>query len=328
MRNFRKIEEELKNNAPDLSEKISNGVNWNEIAAKNGKEKSSGKGLFRFRLGLSLAAAAMAAAVIVPLSVYFSGRQPYVPAPVAVYDIVIDVNPNISFSVGENDIVTAQKGLNEDGVVFLYNRNYIGEKASEATRAVIGDMKNKGVISSGSVVRLSVFDHKTREINDEAQSEIEKSLEGILGADVTTLFLSDEELDKIEDYYENHTVKENDKKLIENFKNKVLKIASEKLSDIRTLLEVFGKYDGEEIVLSDEDKKILFAFIEKYSAKPDFDPNGTVSRDDLEDFTEDLEEISEDIREAIEEIGEKEKEGDVSELVEELVDLVKDCLWK
>ena len=107
-----------------------------------------------------------------------------------------------------------------------------------------------------------------------------------------------------------------------------MKIASEKLSDIRTLLEVFGKYDGEEIVLSDEDKKILFAFIEKYSAKPDFDPNGTVSRDDLEDFTEDLEEISEDIREAIEEIGEKEKEGDVSELVEELVDLVKDCLWK
>lgn len=328
MRNFKEIEKELKSNAPDLSEKISNGVNWNEIAAKNGKEKVSGKGRFRLRLGLSLSAAALVAAVIVPLSVYFSGRQPYVPAPVAVYDIVIDVNPNISFSVGENDIVTAQKGLNEDGVVFLHNRNYVGEKAGDATRAVIGDLKNKGVISSGSVVRLSVFDHKTREINDDAQSEIEKSLEGLLGADVTTLFLSDEELDKIEDYYENHTAKENDKELIENFKNKVLKIASEKLSDIRSLLKTLGKYDGEEIVLSDEDKKILLAFIEKYSAEQGFDPNGAISRDDLEDFTEDLEEISEDIEEAIDEIAEKEKEGDVSELVEELVDLVKDCLWK
>lgn len=326
MKIFNKIDKELKDNAPDLSENISGGVNWNEIAQKNGKGKLSKKG--RFCLGFGLAAAALAVAVVVPLSLYFSGGEPYVPAPAAVYDIVIDVNPNISLSVGENGVVTAQKGLNEDGVVFLHNRNYVGEKASDATLSVIGDLKNKGVISSGSVVRLSVFDHKTREINDEAQTEIEKSLEGLLGADVTTLFLSDEELDKIEDYYENHTAKENEKELIENFKNKVLKIASEKLSDIRSLLKILGKYGEEEVILSAEDREVLLAFIEKYSAKPDFDPNGIISADDLEDFTEDLEDLSEDIEEAIDEIGEKEKEGDISDLVEELVDLVKDCLWK
>ena len=144
------------------------------------------------------------------------------------------------------------------------------------------------------------------------------------------MFLSDEELDKIEDYYKNHTVKEDEKQLVANFKNKVLKIASEKLSDTRSLLKTLDKYGDEkdDVVFSEEDRKMLLAFTGKYDVKFDFDPNGVVSRDDLDDFAEELEEISEDIEEAIEEIGEKEKENDVADLIEELADLIKDCLWK
>ena len=325
---FKKIEKELKADAPALSEKISSGVDWDKIAEQNGKGRLSKNG--RLRLGFGMTAAAVAIAIVVSLFVYSSGRKTTLPSPVAVYDIVIDVNPNISLSVDKNDFVTAQKGLNEDGVVFLHNKNYVGSNANEATRSIIGDLKNKGVISSGSIVRLSVFDHETRKINDGVQSEIEKSLEGLLGKDVTTLFLSDEELDKIEDYYKNHTVKEDEKELVANFKNKVLKIASEKLSDTRSLLKTLDKYGDEkdDIVFPEEDRKILLAFTEKYDVKFDFDPNGVVSRDDLDDFAEELEEISEDIEEAIEEIGEKEKENDVADLIEELADLIKDCLWK
>lgn len=325
---FKKIEKELKADAPALSEKISNGVDWDKIAEQNGKGKLSKNG--RLRLGFGMTAAAVAIAIVVSLFVYSSVRKTTFPSPVAVYDIVIDVNPNISLSVDKNDVVTAQKGLNEDGVVFLHNKNYVGSKANEATRSIIGDLKNKGVISPGSIVRLSVFDHETRKINDGAQSGIEKSLEGLLGKDVTTLFLSDEELDKIEDYYKNHTVKEDEKELVANFKNKVLKIASEKLSDTRSLLKTLDKYGDEkdDVFFSEEDRKILLAFTKKYDVKFDFDPSDVVSRDDLDDFAEELEEISEDIEEAIEEIGEKEKENDVADLIEELADLIKDCLWK
>ena len=84
----------------------------------------------------------------------------------------------------------------------------------------------------------------------------------------------------------------------------------------------------DDVVFSEEDRKILLAFTEKYDVKFDFDPSGVISRDDLDDFAEELEEISEDIEEAIEEIGEKEKENDVADLIEELADLIKDCLWK
>ena len=61
------------------------------------------------------------------------------------------------------------------------------------------------------MIRISAFDHETIQIKDDIQYKIEKNIENLIGSDVTTLFLSDDELDKIEDYYKNHTVNEDEK---------------------------------------------------------------------------------------------------------------------
>ena len=85
---FKKIEKELKADAPALSEKISRGVDWDKIAEQNGKGKLSKNG--RLRLGFGMTAAAVAIAIVVSLFVYSSVRKTTFPSPVAVYDIVIE----------------------------------------------------------------------------------------------------------------------------------------------------------------------------------------------------------------------------------------------
>ena len=70
---FKKIEKELKADAPALSEKISSGVDWDKIAEQNGKGKLSKNG--RLRLGFGMTAAAVAIAIVVSLFVYSSVRK-------------------------------------------------------------------------------------------------------------------------------------------------------------------------------------------------------------------------------------------------------------
>ncbi len=319
----KKLNEEIKNAAPDLGEAISMQIDWDRISVPRETKKRQ----LRRPLAFSLLATACLAAIAIPLFAVFLRPSSPVPA-FAAYDVVIDINPNISFTVGENGIITQQKGLNEDGVVFLHFRNYVGKNVDEATGSVLTELKNKGLISEGSVIRISAFDHETRQIKDDIQYKIGKNIENLIGSDVTTLFLSDDELDKIEDYYKNHTVNEDEKQLLENFRNKVLRVANEKLTDCKTLLRTLKKYRESEtfVDLSAEDRELLVSFLRKYRFEHDFDENGEISYDDLEDFLEELDDACSDIAEGIEEI---EKNGDdYTELTEKLADLLKDCLWE
>lgn len=319
----KKLNEEIGNAAPDLGKKISDRIDWDAIAVPETKTNRP----LRRPLAFSLLATACLAAIAIPLFAVILHPSSPVPA-FAAYDVVIDVNPNISFTIGEGGIVTQQKGLNEDGIVFLHFRNYVGKTVDEATGSVLTDMKSKGLISEGSVIRISAFDHETRQIKDDIQYKIEKNIENLIGSDVTTLFLSDDELDKIEEYYKNHTVKEDEKQLLENFRNKVLRVANEKLTDCKTLLRTLKKYRESEtfVDLSAEDRELLVSFLRKYRFEHDFDENGEISYDDLEDFLEELDEACSDIAEGIEEI--EKNDDDYAELTEKLADLLKDCLWE
>lgn len=319
----KKLNEEIGNAAPDLGKKISDRIDWDAIAHPETKTNRP----LRRPLAFSLLATACLAAIAIPLFAVILRPSSPVPA-FAAYDVVIDVNPNISFTIGEGGIVTQQKGLNEDGIVFLHFRNYVGKTVDEATGSVLTDMKSKGLISEGSVIRISAFDHETRQIKDDIQYKIEKNIENLIGSDVTTLFLSDDELDKIEEYYKNHTVNEDEKQLLENFRNKVLRVANEKLTDCKTLLRTLKKYRECEtfVDLSAEDRESLISFLRKYRFEHDFNEHGEISYDDLEDFLEELDDACRDIAEGIEEI---EKNGDdYTELTEKLADLLKDCLWE
>ena len=105
-------------------------------------------------------------------------------------------------------------------------------------------------------------------------------------------------------------------------------MANEKLTDCKTLLRTLKNYpEGETCVdLSAEDRELLVSFLRKYRFEHDFDENGKISYDDLEDFLEELDDACSDIAEGIEEI---EKNGDdYTELTEKLADLLKDCLWE
>ncbi len=318
----KKLNEEIKNAAPDLGEGISMQIDWDRVSVPRETKKRQ----LRRPLAFSLLATACLAAIAIPLFAVILRPSSPVPA-FAAYDVVIDINPNISFTVGENGIITQQKGLNEDGVVFLHFRNYVGKNVDEATGSVLTELKNKGLISEGSVIRISAFDHATRQIKDDVQYKIEKNIENLIGFDVTTLFLSDDELDKIEDYYKSHTVNEDEKQLLENFRNKVLRVAGEKLADCKALLSALEKYPESEtyVNLSAEDRETLISFLRKYRFEHDFDESAEISYDDLEDFLEELEDACEDLAEGIEEIGEH--GDDYTELTEKLVDLIKDCLW-
>lgn len=327
MKEAKRINDELHSDAPDLSQKISQSVDWSAVKAQNKPEKSR-SGQSKKRSLFALAACAAAVAIILPLCIVMLGTGGGdTPAKVhAAYDVLIDVNPNIVFTVDENDIITAQKGANEDGIVFLYRRNYVGQDVQVAARSVATELRRLGLITAGSIVRISAYEHNTRIIKDDIQTALEKKMEEVLGSDVTMLFLSDDELDKIEEYYENHTVNADEKKLINDFKEKVIRVAKEKLVATKDILQTLKKYNGtKKITLSVDDSEKLSAFVAKYKVDCEFDIGSEIDEDDFSDFYEELEELYEELEEDITEIDQT--TDDYADLLEDLIELVKDCLW-
>lgn len=326
MKEAKRINDELRADVPDLSQKISQSVDWSVVKAQNKHEKRR-NGQSKKRPIFALAACAAAVAIILPLCIVMLGTGGDTPAKVhAAYDVLIDVNPNIVFTVDENDVITAQRGANEDGIVFLYRRNYVGQDIHAAARSVAQELQRLGLITEGSIVRISAYEHSTRIIKDDIQTALEKKMEEVLNSDVTMLFLSDDELDKIEEYYKNHTVKADEKQLINDFKERVIRVAKEKLASAADLLQTLKKYAGSEnITLSAADAEKLSAFITKYKFECEFDIGSGIDEDDFSDFYEELEELCEELGEDIKEI--EQNTDDYSEMLEDLVELVKDCLW-
>lgn len=327
MKELKRINDELRADAPDLSQKISQSVDWSVVNAQNKPEKSR-NGQSKKRPIFALAACAAAVAIILPLCIVMLGTGGGdTPAKVhAAYDVLIDVNPNIVFTVDENDVITAQRGANEDGIVFLYSRKYVGQNIHAAARSVAQELQRLGLITKGSIVRISAYEHSTRIIKDDIQTALEKKMEEVLNSDVTMLFLSDDELDKIEEYYKNHTVKADEKQLINDFKEGVIRVAKEKLASAADLLQTLKKYTGSEnITLSAADAEKLSAFVTKYKFECEFDIGSGIDEDDFSDFYEELEELCEELGEDIKEI--EQNTDDYSEMLEDLIELVKDCLW-
>ena len=320
---IKKLNKDLRTDAPNLSDKISQSVDWDVIKQKNVKKPQAG--LPRRPLWGALAACAALIAIIVPLCITLI-KKPETPVVNAAYDVMIDVNPNIVLTVGEDDAVTGQKGLNEDGIVFLHNKNFIGQNVQAATQSIFAELKRLGLITQGSIVRISAYEHDTRKIKDNVQAELERKIESLLGADVTTLFLSDDELDKIEEYYENNTINADEEKLVEEFKQKVLRVAGEKLAETQNLLAIIQKYKtAKTVLLTAEEAEKLSAYVQKHNVELDFDPCDSIDGEEFEEFIEELEELIEDLSEDIRDI--EKNTDDYSDLMEDLIDLIKECLW-
>ena len=327
MRELKKLNAELQSKAPDLARSISDKADWDSLAGSDKSLKSDNRTV-RKPLWQTFAACALILAIIIPVCVILLSDKNESPVTVhAAYDVIIDVNPNILLTIGDDGKVTEQRGLNEDGVVFLYKRNYIGLSADDATRSIIGELKQKGVITSGCVVRISAYDHTTRVIKDDVQYRIEKKIESLLGSDVTTLFLSDDELDKIEDYYKNHTVKEDEKQLLKSFKEKVVSVAEEKLKDSGSLYALLKNHTVENgtVKLTKTQYDGLASYVNKYKSEIEFALISSIDKEIFDEFMKDINELCEELQDGIDEISNMNE--DYSELVDDLIDLIKDCLW-
>lgn len=329
MRETEKIFTEIKEKAPDLSEKIEDKVDWNAVKSANGKTEKGGKFGFggqKKRLAfMSFALCALVLLIALPV-VIFTGAP--TDAKAEWYDIVLDVNPRIALTVdGENKVVS-QSALNEDGVIFLYNKSFVGVDAEQAVQNVMLEMQKLGLLKN-NCVRISALSHETKKINEEKQSLAEKAVNSVL--DVNTVFLSDDELEKIEDYYEKHGVAESEKTLITEFRNKVAELVRTKISDIDSILaklDGYSKKSNEEIKdFPDELRKEIADFCAKYGTKLDFDVNGNIRYKDIKDFTEDLEDSKEELEEGLEDIEESAEDGDFGEMLADLIELVKEEIF-
>ena len=326
MRETEKIFTEIKEKAPDLSEKIADKVDWNVVRNTSGKTERGGKfgfgGQKKRLVFMSFALCALVLLIALPV-VIFTGAPTNAKA--EWYDIVLDVNPRIMLTVDGEDKVVSQSALNEDGVIFLYKKNFVGVNADEAVKSVMEEMQKLGLLN-GNYVRISALSHETKKIDEAKQSLAEKAINSVL--DVNTVFLSDDELEKIKDYYEEHGIAENEKTLISEFKEKVVKLVREKISDIDSLLgklKGYAEKSNEEVEnFPDELRKEIADFCAKYGTKLDFDVNGNIRYKDIKDFTKDLEDSKEELEEGLEDIEESVEDGDFGDMLEDLIELVKE----
>ena len=337
MKNKNKIINELYEKSPDVRERIRKDVDFSQFEKKNAPAAKSSNGFKWATAVLSVALIAMIA-VLAPIIAKTSkpdksGKTPGV-SYASDYVVFIDVNPSVRLDVSGGDVVTAQKGMNKDGVVLLYQENLIGKNIDEAATYLIEKMDEAGLVKDKGKVRISVADKKTGKRIDEKQRhalEVVNNLFQNKNKDVSAMILSDNEIDAIEDYYDNNNVGEYEKQMIEEFKAKLLLAIDKKIGRIDELLKILKPWEKDErkvkkIDQNDAEKAALEA-IKVYCA--DYKVNYyEVANDEIAEFYEDLVEKKKDLLECIDDINNPDGDDSYGEILSDLLEIVKEELFE
>ena len=339
MKNKNKIINELYEKSPDVRERIKKDVDFSQFEKKNASAAKSSNGFKWATAVLSVALIAMIA-VLAPIIAKTSkpGKSPKTPGVsyASDYVVFIDVNPSVRLDVSGGDVVTAQKGMNKDGVVLLYKENLVGKNIDEAATYLIEKMDEAGLVKDKGKVRISVADKKTGKRIDEKQRhalEVVNNLFQNKNKDVSAMILSDNEIDAIEDYYDNNNVGEYEKQMIEEFKAKLLLAIDKKIGDINKLCEMLnnaGLSESERKVKNldqnDAEKAALEA-IKVYCA--DYKVNYyEVANDEIAEFCDDLVEKKKDLQECIDDINNPDGDDSYGEILSDLLEIVKEELFE
>ena len=339
MKNKNKIINELYEKSPDVRERIRKDVDFSQFEKKNAPAAKSSNGFKWATAVLSVALIAMIA-VLAPIIAKTSkpGKSPKTPGVsyASDYVVFIDVNPSLRLDVSGGDVVTAQKGMNKDGVVLLYQENLVGKNIDEAATYLIEKMDEAGLVKDKGKVRISVADKKTGKRIDEKQRhalEVVNNLFKNKSKDVSAMILSDNDIDAIEDYYDNNNVGEYEKQMVDEFKAKLLLAIEKKIGDINKLCEMLnnaGLSESERKVKkldqSDAEKAALEA-IKVYCA--DYKVNyHEVANDEIAEFYEDLVEKREDLLECIDDINNPDSDDSYGEILSDLLEIVKEELFE
>lgn len=338
MKNKNKIINELYEKSPDIRERIRKDVDFSQFEKKNAPAAKSSNGFKWATAVLSVALIAMIA-VLAPIIAKTSkpeksGKTPGV-SYASDYVVFIDVNPSVRLDVSGGDVVTAQKGMNKDGVVLLYQENLVGKNIDEAATYLIEKMDEAGLVKDKGNVRISVADKKTGKRIDEKQRhavDVVNNLFQNKNKDVSAMILSDNEIDAIEDYYDNNNVGEYEKQMIDDFKGRLLAAINKKIERIDELLNnILKPWEEDErkvkhLDQNDAEKAALEA-IKVYCA--DYKVNyHEVANDEIAEFYEDLVEKKKDLQECIDDIKTSDGDDSYGEILSDLLEIVKEELFE
>ena len=337
MKNKNKIINELYEKSPDVRERIRKDVDFSQFEKKNAPAAKSSNGFKWATAVLSVALIAMIA-VLAPIIAKTSkpGKSPKTPGVsyASDYVVFIDVNPSVRLDVSGGDVVTAQKGMNKDGVVLLYQENLVGKNIDEAATYLIEKMDEAGLVKDNGKVRISVADKKTGKRIDEKQRhavEVVNNLFKNKNKDVSAMILSDKEIDAIEDYYDNNNVGQYEIDMIKEFKDKLLRAIDKKIGRIDELLKILKPWEKDErkvkkIDQNDAEKAALEA-IKVYCA--DYKVNYyEVANDEIAEFYKDLVEKKKDLLECIDDINNPDGDDSYGEILSDLLEIVKEELFE
>ena len=337
MKNKNKIINELYEKSPDVRERIRKDVDFSQFEKKNAPAAKSSNGFKWATAVLSVALIAMIA-VLAPIIAKTSkpdksGKTPGV-SYASDYVVFIDVNPSVRLDVSGGDVVTAQKGMNKDGVVLLYKENLVGKNIDEAATYLIEKMDEAGLVKDKGKVRISVADKKTGKRIDEKQRhalEVVNNLFQNKNKDVSAMILSDNEIDAIEDYYDNNNVGEYEKQMVEEFKAKLLLAIDKKIGRIDELLNTLKPWEKDERKVKNLDQndaeKAALEAIKVYCA--DYKVNYyEVANDEIAEFYEDLVEKKKDLQECIDDINNPDGDDSYGEILSDLLEIVKEELFE
>lgn len=337
MKNKNKIINELYEKSPDVRERIRKDVDFSQFEKKNAPAAKSSNGFKWATAVLSVALIAMIA-VLAPIIAKTSkpgksGKTPGV-SYASDYVVFIDVNPSVRLDVSGGDVVTAQKGMNKDGVVLLYQENLIGKNIDEAATYLIEKMDEAGLVKDKGNVRISVADKKTGKRIDEKQRhavDVVNNLFQNKNKDVSAMILSDNEIDAIEDYYDNNNVGEYEKQMVEEFKAKLLLAIDKKIGRIDELLNILKPWEKDERKVKNLDQndaeKAALEAIKVYCA--DYKVNYyEVANDEIAEFYEDLEKNKEKLQKSLKKINENDDDDDYGDILADLLEIVKEELFE
>lgn len=336
MKNKNKIINELYEKSPDVRERIRKDVDFSQFEKKNAPAAKSSNGFKWATAVLSVALIAMIA-VLAPIIAKTSkpgksGKTPGV-SYASDYVVFIDVNPSVRLDVSGGDVVTAQKGMNKDGVVLLYQENLVGKNIDEAATYLIEKMDEAGLVKDKGKVRISVADKKTGKRIDEKQRhalEVVNNLFQNKNKDVSAMILSDKEIDAIEDYYDDNNVGEYEKQMIKEFREKLIVAINKKIGDIDKLCEMInnaGLSESERKVkdLDNDAEKSLYEKIQLYCADYKLNWN-EVKKDKIKEFYKDIDEKREKLEDCIEDI--EDSDDSYGEILSDLLEIVKEELFE
>lgn len=337
MKNKNKIINELYEKSPDVRERIRKDVDFSQFEKKNAPAAKSSNGFKWATAVLSVALIAMIA-VLAPIIAKTSKpeKPPKTPGVsyASDYVVFIDVNPSVRLDVSGGDVVTAQKGMNKDGVVLLYRENLVGKNIDEAATYLIEKMDEAGLVKDKGKVRISVADKKTGKRIDEKQRhalEVVNNLFQNKNKDVSAMILSDNDIDAIEDYYDNN-VSKYEKQMIDEIKDNLIVAIKEKIGRIDELLNnILKPWEKDErkvkkLDQNDAEKAALEA-IKVYCA--DYKVNYyEVANDEIAEFCDDLDDKRKDLLKCIDDINNPDGDDSYGEILSDLLEIVKEELFE